>query len=842
MPKSQGRQNLEDVSDGPRSLLLRNRPIRHAYLVDMDVWNPEDPATVTLVGGIVARAQQSWHGLVTPIIPHWGARTEEADWTLLRYSDLDYLHAAAPLAESLVERVADEISPVHLDVARVHDFRCHFEERGTGVPLAAETLAALSRGPLLIFDLAKDCDPLVKRFVEWNFGAFDQWFDTRHPEEVRRYHAVELFLEKVTTKRFPISDRASLAAFLNAAAGSRPARGTPYIHPVRFAALCELAGTGQMHLRLRGSLSRQYLVYIGDTLSDFTSHWNYAWFAGNVGVPYEHQLWLPATLARDQSLHDALNNWFRRFTNWGNSDPHWLTLASASLTRDELTAVAEPICKRAGTLLGYHLRTVEEETSDRARIQRDLDYAPPLRGNEADVYRRVIHGASGVVEVSPAEPFGAGSAGGAWMVDVQGQHAHGVEEPDQFRPWLLPRRAGALAQHIFRAPARINRTKVFSVEVGRNWSGVGRESRPELRIRLPHEGDILRWFLTCERSYSNINDPRAKLGKQTVVLRKVQPSQNGRLTQGLVGLFGDLGTAHHFLSQPFWQKLFRELAALDPKRDQNLIRSTQNLLGKELREMKPPPETIERVARRVAGLLTGRAAGQYRTLRQCERLRLQLAKSEREQGSFAAGATQRLIVKFGGFSRERMLRDFDDLVRRNILRLGGALTCTRCGVRHWHNLRAMDQTVSCPGCDRQMTMPIDLQWSVELNGLARASVAQGVLGVIQALSGASMSSQSFFWGPSYELFRPGDSNPWHEVDVAALIDGELVLGEVKEGHVGPRDFDSLAEVSEALRPARAIFFISQAEWRSELRAPFDAAKERLARAGVALELHHLVIL
>jgi hypothetical protein len=157
-------------------------------------------------------------------------------------------------------------------------------------------------------------------------------------------------------------------------------------------------------------------------------------------------------------------------------------------------------------------------------------------------------------------------------------------------------------------------------------------------------------------------------------------------------------------------------------------------------------------------------------------------------------------------------------------------------------LRDLNQTVSCPGCDNQLTVPIDLQWSVELNGLARAAVVQGVLGVIQALSGLNTTAKSFFWGPSYELFRPGDDKPWHEVDVVAIVDGELVLGEVKEGRCKANDLDALVEVAEALRPTKALFFMNQSEWWQDLQTPFDAAKARLASAGIALEIHHLVLL
>jgi hypothetical protein len=184
------------------------------------------------------------------------------------------------------------------------------------------------------------------------------------------------------------------------------------------------------------------------------------------------------------------------------------------------------------------------------------------------------------------------------------------------------------------------------------------------------------------------------------------------------------------------------------------------------------------------------------------------------------------------------LREFDDLIERNVLRLGGVLACAECGVRQWHSLRELDQTVPCSGCDNRLTVPIDLQWSVQLNTLARSSVAQGVLGVLQALSGLERHASSFFFAPSYELFRPGDEVPWREVDVAAIVDGDLV---VKEGKLSPTDLDGLVEICELLRPTRALFFFNQAEWRKDLESQFSERGAKLEKLGVSLELHHLVI-
>jgi hypothetical protein len=399
-----------------------------------------------------------------------------------------------------------------------------------------------------------------------------------------------------------------------------------------------------------------------------------------------------------------------------------------------------------------------------------------------------------------------------------------------------------MAQFIFQAPARINGAKTFSVEVNRSSLPFGGQPKPEVRLQLPPETDVVRWILTAERgNWARPQDPRAKVPLPQSILREARFSDKGKLMEGMLGLFGGLFETDQFLGRPFWQRLFRELAALDPKRDEILINETQNVLVKAFRGLDIERNRLEQAAKLVASRLSGRAQGQYRTLRQCERLRLSLAKTEKGQGHFAAGSTRTIIIRLGSFDRPRMLSEFDGLIARRVLRLGTALPCPRCGVTDWRSLDTLEQVTRCPGCDHEITVPMNQQGSVTLNSLVRMAVAQGVLGVIQAVSALGQRSESLFFMPSSNLYRSGEANPWREVDVAAIVNGELLLGEVKEGRIGPSDFDGLVEVAEVLRPAKAVLFIKQEEWRAELQTPFDAAKLRLAGHGVGLEVHHLII-
>ena len=801
-----------------------------ALLVDLDVWKPEEASTETLLDEFVARSHGIWEGRATPLILHRGGTIAEEDWRFLRLSDPDCIQSAGPLANDMLSRIDDELAPIHVDLARVCQHRASFEPIGIPIFPTEEVLAAFGKLPILVFDLKPGCDPQVRRFVERNFGAFEQWVDTRNPEAIRRMAPVEGRLKHIPIEAVPISDRASLADFLNFAAGSRPAKGVAYVPPRRFVALCELAGHPTPHSFLRGNLDREYLVHVGDSASDFAVHWNTSCWSGNLAAPYRNQLWIPMALAQDASLNDALNNWLRVQTGAGNSNPRGVVFASMSIESDLLRACAEAICRSSKHPVPFRAVTKEESTKTREHSFRDLDHRVRLIGSESDVYRRIIHGTRGVVDIPFPTPCGITKPEGTWMVDVQvEQIAPGLGERDPIRPWLLPRSASRMAQQIFRAAARINHSGIFSVEMTYNTVFIGNRAKPELRLQLVDEANVVSWLLTSPRSNWRMpKDPRTKLPGNSTESWEVRFSQPGRLLRGLLGLFGGLSDAEQFLSRPFWQKLFRELAAIDPKRDQELIDRTRNLLKKKLKQLKPTSVQLEEAAKGIAGLVGGRAHGQYRTLRQCERLRLDLGKSEQQQGQFAAGSTRTIVIRMGPFSREQMLGEFNVLTSRGILRLGAALACPRCGVTTWHGLPSLKETVNCPGCDFEITVPINQQWSVELNSLAKMAVVQGVLGVVQAACGLGQMAESFFYMPSCELFRPGDKDPWHEVDLAAVVNGELVVCEVKEGGVKPKDLDSLVEISEVLRPARAVLFVNKEEWSSEMNRPFEKAKEQLA--------------
>jgi hypothetical protein len=130
-------------------------------------------------------------------------------------------------------------------------------------------------------------------------------------------------------------------------------------------------------------------------------------------------------------------------------------------------------------------------------------------------------------------------------------------------------------------------------------------------------------------------------------------------------------------------------------------------------------------------------------------------------------------------------------------------------------------------------------WHFALNSLAKRCVSGGALSVLQSLALLAGHANSFFYSPSLEIFRGRVREVWHEIDVACVVDGEFVIGEVKERQFSKKDFEKLADVAEVLEPDRAAMFISLEQWDTTAEAWRQEMKNRLLPLGIIGELYAL---
>jgi len=176
----------------------------------------------------------------------------------------------------------------------------------------------------------------------------------------------------------------------------------------------------------------------------------------------------------------------------------------------------------------------------------------------------------------------------------------------------------------------------------------------------------------------------------------------------------------------------------------------------------------------------------------------------------------------------------------NVLRPGVYVRCSFCGIETWYHVDDLKQEVRCGGCGHGRSIGAEREWHYALNSLAQMGAASGQLAAMQALGAlASHATHSFFFSPSLELFVEGSERPWHEIDLAALVDGNFVIGEVKEGDVTKHDFEELAEIAEALQPQRAIMFLPLEKVGPNVIKWVEETHRRLLPRGTAAQLFTL---
>ncbi|MGE8553186.1 MAG: hypothetical protein ACN6OB_04505 [Chryseobacterium jejuense] len=148
---------------------------------------------------------------------------------------------------------------------------------------------------------------------------------------------------------------------------------------------------------------------------------------------------------------------------------------------------------------------------------------------------------------------------------------------------------------------------------------------------------------------------------------------------------------------------------------------------------------------------------------------------------------------------------------------GFKLKCTRCSSSFWYHLKEVGNTINCKGCLEDFSMPIEPNFSYKLNDLVKNNIyhfdgqRDGNLTVIMTLVKLNTDAiWSFDYSYQVNLYDDNRSKkPANEIDIAALVDGKLVIGEAKHNSKefsanGNKSLNSLIEVAKDIRPDKLI--------------------------------------
>ncbi|PAP75299.1 hypothetical protein [Rubrivirga marina] len=771
-------------------LETRTRPLRAAFLVAPDTL-PADA-----FDALIETCQGAWGGGFWPIIPTDGETISDDYWRLLSLTDPDVVTAAFDLSDDLKRRIEVEIGPAHLEVRPVDPADSHPLVR-TGWPIRPLASTGVFRHHQRQAHFFSSDTPLVwfeeqylggrpaptfpaRRFVQRNFGYPRASWPLAHE------------LKSLPTREILLNEKSEAAV------------------------LAELTDVRCLHYRF---LCREYAptpfapgylptpahaVVVGDSVSDALRAWN----RSVTSHPRGRVLWLPTSLANDAAFLDALRLWARDQMGRSSQGPHGLVIESATVAVDRLDALSEAL----GTI-----GSVSTESFDPASLP--FSGEPSRTGHRPFRERLPLLSTSATAVVTNAEataspvtpPVVVASDGdGGWMVDLDLVDDTTPARSVNVSPrWRLPRRP-ALVHPFLQQGAW---PRAWRVVNGGLPSVSATVDHPTVTLRVPDPWAVANALLTTEEAQ---DAPTPRIGH-------VAASEQGRRFQAAVDLFGGIYKAGQVLGSSFWRKQLLR-AAGDPVAS----REAQVAIARRLLD--------ERGDRTAESLATELASKLNRTMRRAgDTVRKHDVKAAYHRAVREAypdvPRDQRPSFEEEGWP------DFEWLVEQGVFLQGTDLRCPSCSLSRWHPVDDLARTVRCPECLRPFALPADPGWFYQLNGLVRSAIADdAVLPLIDTAYALARDARTHarVW-PPLDLREGYDAAPFTDLDVCILLDGRLVVGEVKSSASGfdDRQLATLATVAAAVAADEIVLAAPAETWTDDQ----EAGSIQVVRDALPMETH-----
>ena len=103
------------------------------------------------------------------------------------------------------------------------------------------------------------------------------------------------------------------------------------------------------------------------------------------------------------------------------------------------------------------------------------------------------------------------------------------------------------------------------------------------------------------------------------------------------------------------------------------------------------------------------------------------------------------------------------------------------------------------------------------------------------------AKSSFLFVPCLDLFEEVGAGPVGDVDIAAIVDGQFVIGEVKQSgkRFGKADFRKMEEIASRLLPDTLLFASMDREAPKLVSSEIERLSKTLGMRGVAVKWYPL---
>lgn len=805
---------------------LRPRPLRVAFLVQ------DGEHGDLMLDGIFADCYSRWGGRFSLLVPCINDSIPAQYWNWLELYDPDIVVSYFPLARSSALEIHERLNPAeliqhdrsdHEPPRQLYDFKPRYQ---LDPPLSslsvlfrlAKRRSPLDQGPPLKLLDCWHTDPGSRFFLD-NFGTVhssggSSFYPPDAAEVMGLVHVVSP--TKMADRHFGIPQ--DLDAIPNEHAAFQGFAESRYI------GIAQLAAFFAPKLELRQhDWSGTFNLVVGDSFADRVLFWNArhlvpAWLDRDLSC---FRVTLDQTRDPDflRTLVDMLNR--RNRVNHGSGGQSFVTLRSLSCNSTDLDELAAAIRsqKSWNMVSAQRLTSIDEviprpETLRAARESRRYSDSSPRRQEwESFVWTppvaRPPHVRPEHLEFAP--PSHAFSAGN-FAVDYDFEVHDPTTETRRLRSshWALPRR-WRLA-HAFSVARRESGHRIAPYP-RRSRHGhlalVVSDNSIVNSIAVPSADDAVTHALTQDHSrqyLDNLSYPEAKVAW-------TESSNESRYLTGLLRLCGGLYGATSILLHPFLQNLFAKLGG-STKIAVETVEPTLNRLRKAARSKS----TFDTQNAQDIGALAELVVSAARSLKSHashvshEFLVASWAKYRedywaREHKPEAVGADADTFERLEAESLDRCLTE---LRKRKILFQGHRWLCPECHQQNWFDMSQLAPELACSICGKIADAPVSIRWLFRPNPFFIDALRDhSMLSLVWALDRLSEDARASFmfigprwYGYAHSTGSPHERPPDAESDLIALVDGQILLCEVKASwrQCKSSDLPNLVALAKRLRP------------------------------------------
>ena len=134
---------------------------------------------------------------------------------------------------------------------------------------------------------------------------------------------------------------------------------------------------------------------------------------------------------------------------------------------------------------------------------------------------------------------------------------------------------------------------------------------------------------------------------------------------------------------------------------------------------------------------------------------------------------------------------------------GFEIRCGACGQRTIYSVETLTSKPACSVCRRQTQLPVRFDWNFYFDVFLAESIREhGILPQIWALGALQEQARDCFMYVPPQGLLLSENGREAEIDLLCIVDGKLVVGEVKPRarDFTPGDRESLCELARALDP------------------------------------------